>query len=299
MDLSDAGAGVDGGPSFEGPAPALASSPGYAAPPQLAFQVFAGRGGLAPIAANDMLASLFAADAVCLGETHDSFAAHSLQLLIVDRLRRGATDPQLAVGMEMFQRPFQAALDDFSQARIDEGTLRTVSEYDVRWGYDWDLYRPLVLHAVAHAHPLLALNAARELTRRVSDVGIAGLTAEEQAQLPELDFTNAAHREWFQAQVANIPGHDPARLDRMYTTQVIWDETMAQTSAQWVQAAPGRRVAIIAGRGHCVDGAIPTRMQRRGVRNVQALQIIDDEPGALQAASATQPADFLVTVSMP
>ena len=247
-----------------------------------------------------MLAALRAADAVCLGETHNSFAVHSMQLLLVDRLRQLAStvDPNWAVGFEMFQRPFQSAMDDFAVGRIAEGTFRTNSQYDARWGFDWELYQPLVIHGVQHGHKLLALNAEKELTSRVSSVGLAGLNPLEMASLPELVLTNEAHRTWFRQQISTAHGDlTEERFERFYSVQVVWDETMAETSTLWLKAATGRHIAIIAGRGHCIDMAIPDRLRRRGVAKVVGLQILDDNAGDAENAVLSDPADFVVAVS--
>ena len=297
---ADAGADSAAAATLMGPAPRLSTSPGYSAPPKLTFRVLAGRGNGSAVNPDTMLAALRAADAVCLGETHDSFAVHSMQLLLVDRLRQVAStvDPNWGMGFEMFQRPFQSAMDDFATGRIAEGTFRTNSQYDARWGFDWELYQPLVVHGVQHGHKLLALNAEKELTSRISSVGISGLSPMEAASLPELVLNNEAHRTWFRQQIGMAHGDlTDERFERFYSVQVVWDETMAETSTLWLQAATGRHIAIVAGRGHCIDMAIPDRMRRRGVAKVVGLQILDDTVGEAESAVLSNPADFVVAVS--
>lgn len=302
MSGADAGADSNGAPTLTGPpAPTLSASPGYAAPPKLGIRVLAGRGDGAAVSPEAMLAALRAADAVCLGETHDSYAVHSLQLLLIDRLRAaGSTqDPALGVGFEMFERPYQFAFDDLQSGRIAEGTFRTNSQYDARWGFPWDLYQPLVAHGLAHAHPMRAMNLERELVKRIAAVGLPMLTPQEQALLPDLVLTSEAHRAWFRPQIEE--GHgilNDEMLERFYAAQVARDETMADTATTWQKATPGRRIAIVAGRGHCVDWAIPDRMRRRGVAKVVGLQMMDDAPGAVEAAVLADPADFIVGVTI-
>lgn len=304
--LPAADGGSDAGPlsttaTLAGPAPALASSPRYGAPPKLQFRVLAGRGSGAPVDGDVMLAALRSADAVCLGETHDSFAVHSMQLLLIDRLRQlgSVVDSNWGMGFEMFQRPFQSALDDFASGRIAEGTFRANSQFDVRWGFEWELYQPLVLHGIAHGHPLRALLAEKELTSRITAVGFAGLTPQETGAVPELVLTNESHRAWFRTAIAaGHPNLTDALFERLYTIQVVWDETMADTASVWLKAAFGRRMAIIAGRGHCIDMAIPDRLRRRGVGKVVALQIEDEAPGSAEATVLRDPADFVVSVKL-
>src|SRR5947208_2113670 len=54
---------------------------------------------------------------VYVGEEHDKFSHHQVQLEVLRGLYQQT--PKLAVGMEMFQRPFQKALDDYIAGAID------------------------------------------------------------------------------------------------------------------------------------------------------------------------------------
>jgi len=53
-----------------------------------------------------------------VGETHDQFSHHVMELEAIKYLHRSGR--RVAIGMEMFQRPFQKALDDYIEGRIDE-----------------------------------------------------------------------------------------------------------------------------------------------------------------------------------
>ena len=64
---------------------------------------------------------------VYVGEEHDKFSHHQVELEVLPSLHRQS--PKLAVGMEMFQRPFQKALDDYIAGAIDERTFLKRSEY--------------------------------------------------------------------------------------------------------------------------------------------------------------------------
>ncbi|MEO0947530.1 MAG: ChaN family lipoprotein, partial [Cyanobacteria bacterium J06641_5] len=200
------------------------------------------------------------------GETHDSEADHAAQLEIVTALH--GDDPKLAIGMEMFQRPFQAALDAYLAGEIDEAELRDRTEYEERWGFPWEYYAPLLRFARDRSLPVLALNAPAEATRKVSRGGLAKLTAAEQRHLPsleEIDTSNRLHRDWVRdifAQHDFTP--DEETFERFYAAQVLWDETMADTVARFVREQPNYRVVVIAGQGHTIYGyGIPSRVARR------------------------------------
>jgi uncharacterized iron-regulated protein len=88
--------------------------------------------------------------------------------------------------------------------------------------------------------------------------------------------------------------------DRVYTVQVIWDETMADTSAKWLAANPGGHVILLAGNGHCHDSAIVNRMKRRGIADAVSIRgVIDDGEGSVGEALAKPINDYVVVLQMP
>jgi uncharacterized iron-regulated protein len=279
---------------------------------------------------------LAASRAVCVGEEHPNPHHHWMQLHVVreliTRLPRGT---RLALAMEMFQRPFQGVLDDYAGKRIDDAQLRSRSGYEERWGYDYTFYGPTIDAAVGAGAQLLAANAAKELTKKVVHHGLDSLTPEEKAKIPELKLDDRAHRAWFDALMEDMggssahsqskpsegdqdtdagegakqklpPSHggdDAAEMpsaDRVYTVQVIWDETMADTAAKWLAANPGGHLILLAGNGHCHDSAIIGRMKRRGVADAISIRsVIDDGEGSVGEALAKPMNDYVVVLQMP
>lgn len=205
-------------------------------------------------------------DAVCVGELHDNPHHHYAQLAVVEGLwpRARHAGRALGIGFEMFQRPFQRALNRYADGTIDEAELLEETEWEERWGHPFAYYRPLVQLARTAGLRLVALNAPRELTRKVAREGLSSLDAKERSTLPVLDFGNAEHRKAFDAAMADHP-KGQGDLENYYAAQVLWDETMAQTAAGWLQErAPARQLVIVAGRAHCQNSAIPSRIERRG-----------------------------------
>jgi len=259
--------------------------------------------------------------AICVGEEHNNPHHHWVELEVVRQMMKAwpAAAPR-ALGMEMFQRPFQGVLDDFAAKRIDENALRSRAGWEDRWGYDFGFYRPTIAAAVdAHA-TLLALNAAKELTKKVAHHGLESLSPEERAQLAaDLDLKDKKHRAWFDALMSDMSGGDPHSAhatgsgagsgsapadmpseDAIYTVQVIWDETMADTAAKWLQANRDGRIVILAGSGHCHDSAIVNRIKRRGIADVVSIRsVIDDGQGGVAEELAKPMTDFLVVLDMP
>ena len=258
--------------------------------------------------------------AVCVGEEHKNPHHHWVELEVMRHMIKKW--PHAALGMEMFQRPFQGVLDDYAAKRIDEMALRSRAGWEDRWGYDYGFYGPTIAVAVDGHASLLALNAAKELTKKVAHHGLESLTPEERGQLPaELDLTDKKHRAWFDALMEDMSGgsdpHNPHNSgaatgsgsgaptdmpseDAIYTVQVIWDETMADTAAKWLQANRDGRIVILAGSGHCHDSAIVNRLKRRGITDVVSVRsVIDDGQGGVAEELAKPMTDFLVVLDMP
>jgi uncharacterized iron-regulated protein len=275
---------------------------------------------------------LTGARAVCVGEEHNNPHHHWMQLHVVRELiKRLPKGTKLALAMEMFQRPFQGVLDDYAARRIDAAQLRSRSGYEERWGYDYGFYGPTIDAAASAGAQLLAANAAKELTKKVVHHGLESLTADEKAQLPALVLDDAAHRAWFdglmedmggsaahgaakpaspadsgEAAPVAVPAHgddDAAEMpsaDRIYTVQVIWDESMADTSAKWLAANPGGHVILLAGNGHCHDSAIVRRLKRRGIADAISIRgVIDDGEGGVAEALAKPINDYVVVLQLP
>lgn len=279
------------------------------------FAIVRGHDGHAT-SVDDFYADLMTARAVCVGEEHSNPHAHWAQLQLLDQITRRAqaANKQMAVGMEMFQRPFQGVLDDYIAGRIDEAAMLARTGWKERWGFDYALYRPLIRMAVERKAQLLALNVSTELKKKFSKKGIDGLTPEDRAKIPELDLDDAQHRAWWDSQMMDHPGghgdhahgHDgpsseeKAMFDRMYKVQVLWDETMADTAARWLKGGDNRMIVILAGDGHCHDTAIVKRLARRGVGKVLSVHpVIDTGDGEVSDLLADPQNDYLFVMTPP
>ncbi|MEM9067540.1 MAG: ChaN family lipoprotein [Myxococcota bacterium] len=241
-----------------------------------------------------LLADLRSVRAIYLGEQHDAPLDHAMQYRILRALY--LEDASLVVGMEMLQRPFQPAADQWVAGRLDEESFRRESEWDQRWGVDIRLYRPMLELIRSRAIPLYALNAPRELTRAVALAGVDGLSEEQRAQLPEMDLENAAHRAMVEAAMAGHPhGDDSDAFERLYQAQVVWDETMAESVANALEAG-GSRIVVFAGSKHVESGlGIPDRAARRGVDRYRVVLAAEGEDEEIEALIEAEPrvADYL------
>jgi uncharacterized iron-regulated protein len=231
---------------------------------------------------DESLQALSQAQIIYLGETHDSVADHQAQLEIIQALvGQGKT---VAIAFEMFQRPFQPVLDRYSAGEIDAASLVKESEYNERWGFDWSLYEPIVSYGKAQNIPLLAANTPQEITRQVASQGLDSLDTQALAQIPPLDEIyrdNVDYRSFVAQAFVGFHGHgsphgDPhgagamepeamkEAFERFFSAQVLWDETMAETVANYHRDHPETTIVVLAGQGHVIHGwGIPDRVARR------------------------------------
>lgn len=198
-----------------------------------------------------------------LGETHTSYGDHLVQLQILQALHgRGH---KLAIGLEMFSRSRQQALDDYIAGRTDERTFLKQSAYHHEWGYDYRLYREILQFARAVRIPLVALNLDPGVSGRVfSDGHTDGLAATERADLPaERDLDLPGYRERIAAAHAAHPAGSGS-FSGFLQAQGLWDETMAESVVRALERFPSYTVVVLAGNGHShKTSGIPPRVARR------------------------------------
>jgi uncharacterized iron-regulated protein len=210
-----------------------------------------------------IIASLADARVVFVGEQHDLYEHHLTQLEIIRRLH--ARYPELAIGMEAFQQPFQSHLDAYVAGELSETELLRNTEYFSRWGIDFRLYAPILRFAREQRLPVVALNLPREITRKVGRAGIESLGEEERAQLPaEIDRSDAEYERRL-SQVFNSHRHASGQsFEHFLQVQLLWDEGMAERAANYLIVHPERRMVVLAGNGHLAYGSgIPQRLLRR------------------------------------
>ena len=200
---------------------------------------------------------------VFVSESHSDYAHHLTQLAIIRSLHERGTD--LAIGMEYFQQPFQQSLDDYVAGKITEKELLAKSQYFKRWGYDFRLYEPILKYAKDKGIPLVALNVPSEIVQKVSRSGLASLTKQERAEIPQdLDRSNSAYRTFLESVFKDHPHTKGSNFESFYEVQLLWDEGMAARAARYLEENPTRTLVVLAGMDHVQYGfGIPDRLTRR------------------------------------
>lgn len=212
---------------------------------------------------SEVIESVSGKKIIYVGEYHDRFAHHNVQLEVIKGLYK--KNKKIAIGMEMFQRPFQKSLDDYIAGRIDEREFLKRSEYFKRWGFDYNLYKPILDFARQEKIAVVALNVQREIVDKVSMGGIDSLSEAEKREIPsQMDFSDNEYRDRLREVFLRHNSSGEKKFDFFYQSQILWDETMSMSVDEFLRKNPDYRMVVLAGGGHIQYGSgIPKRTFRR------------------------------------
>jgi uncharacterized iron-regulated protein len=236
----------------------------HGAPIALPYHLVDGNSGK-PLDGAVFDAELRASRVIYVGEEHPNPHHHAVEIEVLERV--AALDPSLSLGLEMLPSTLQAPLDQFVAGALDEAKFLEAVDWSNTWGYAWGFYAPLVSFCRDHKLAAVALNAPLTLAHAVAKKGLAGLTAEEKQQLPEMQMGPEAHRERVREAFGAHPHgkFSKDQFERFYAAQLVWDETMATRVAATLSAAGApHRMLVVAGEGHTERDAVPDRAARRG-----------------------------------
>ena len=230
---------------------------------------------------------------VYVGEKHDRYGDHLIQLEVIRELHKKY--PKLAIGMEMFQRRYQNALDDFVFGRTDTETFLRKSHYFSTWRFNYHLYEDILEYARAHNIPVVALNQDHELVSKVAREGLEQLSRKEKGRIPEEmifedePYKKRLRRVFEMHQTEPTGDRTPQVFEYFHQAQVLWDETMAESIATFLADHPDYHMVVLAGSGHLAYGSgIPKRAYRR---TGEEYAIILPDPGEPPEPGV---ADFIV-----
>ena len=168
--------------------------------------------------------------------------------------------------MEIFERSQQPILDQWTEEKLTEEEFLKEVNWETTWGMDYNLYKGVLDEAKTRRLKVLCLNIERELVRRVGQQGIAGLSQEDRAKLPEMDLSDKAHRHYIASIYRSHQAGSAKDFENFYQAQCLWDEAMAETLFRFLQPGEGRgkTVLVIVGSGHVTyNFGIPKRLHRR------------------------------------
>jgi len=205
---------------------------------------------------DQMMQAVAGSRVIYVGETHDSLEDHRIQLEVI---RWMAKRGKIAVGMEMFRRSAQPELDLWIKETSTEKKFRKL--FNKNWGSGIKVYQPIFDFLKEKSIPLIGLKSTHEMESAFR----AGDAAPGASFYPELDETDPYHRAHSMSLFGGHQDH-VALLEKPYRMLLLWEETMAQTVAQFIadENNHDRKLVVLAGGFHVQYGfGIPKRAYRR------------------------------------
>lgn len=207
------------------------------------------------VSRDQMLDSIEASRVIYIGESHDNVEAHRIQLEVIQNIF--ARFPgKVAVGMEMFRRSAQSDLDLWVEGELSDKKFKRL--FRKNWGSGFKLYQPIFEFIKENRLPLIGLKSSRETETRLRK----GYT---QVNFPEMDENDVYHRAYAEA-IFGGGKENHGQTDGLYKMLVLWEESMAETVAEFLNNPDysNWKLIALAGGFHVQYGyGIPKRAFRR------------------------------------
>ncbi len=217
-----------------------------------------------PVTVEDLLNDLNSSRITYVGEKHTNSAHHKIQLQIIQSLYRN--NPNMVVGMEMFDHTYQEVLDSWSAGKLDEETFLRKVHWYANWRFDYALYRDILNFIKENQIRVVALNIPGDITKKIRVGGVENLRIEEKEHLPEnIDLSYAAHRDYVQKVFEEHQSHfkGNVKFEDFYAAQVVWEDIMAERIAKNLADST---MVVLAGNGHIqFKYGIPDRAYKQTV----------------------------------
>lgn len=220
---------------------------------------------------DDVVDSLLDKPIIYIGERHTNYEDHKTQLKVIMKLHEKGRN--FAIGMEMFQKPFQRFIDEYMSGLISEREFLKMTQYYKRWKYDYVHYRDIIEFAKSKKIPIIALNLWTEIVNKVASKGIDSLTFEERMEIPfDMDMSDESYSERLKEIFKQHNTKNETDFNNFYQAQILWDETMAHNIDEFLKKNPERQIVVLAGVGHLMyNSGIPKRTYRLNKREFVTL----------------------------
>jgi len=243
-------------------------------------------GAIVPFA--DLIQDLGRTRLVFIGEMHDNEGHHRAQLQVIRALKEAGLP--VVIGLEMFRRENQEALDLWVEGKMEEGNFLKI--YQQNWSM-WPEYRDIFLYAREEKVPMLGLNLSREITQQVAKNGFASLSSRQLGELPAVRCDVDARYQDFIRRSLGTHAHNGAQFLHFCEAQMLWDTVMAKNLLDYLALHPQATIVVLAGNGHAWRHGIPEQVHRRSPVDMRIL--LPAVPGRIdQRTIGQKEADYLL-----
>ncbi len=237
------------------------------------------------------------ADLVAFGELHGDRVGAKHQLALLQAMHE--QERPVALAMEFFERDTQPVIDAYLAGEIDEATMRKKARQGRAYPHT---HGPLIEFCKENGLKVIAANAPRRLVtayRKQSedyDTWRASLTEADQGWLPE---ETSIIEDEYHAKFMGLMGGE--RGARIFKSQSLWDDAMAEAIVDHRSEAPACRVLLIVGGFHVTKGlgTITKYRMRRGKDEVRILTMTTSKDPQLAFTNADLGAGDLVLKVRP
>lgn len=207
---------------------------------------------------------------VLLGERHDAMEHHRWQLHTLAGLYAHESD--MVIGLEMLPREAQPVLERWVAGELSEEEFLEQSDWQEAWGFDPELYWPILHFARLNRIPLKALNITPALRQRLTSEEIGHIPPEQRYGIPAPRPANDTYQTYLEEVFdQHAMGQDnPDMLERFIRAQLSWDIAMAQGLADATQEST---LAVgLMGLGHVVHGhGVAHQLEGLGIQDTLSL----------------------------
>ena len=208
---------------------------------------------------SDVVSELKKNRVILVGEHHANIGHHYGQLNVIQTLDEAGA--RVAIGLEMFRKEDQDALDRWVAGTIGEEEFQAI--YYKNWNFPWSAYRMIFEYAREEKIPMIGLNVPREITRQVSRNGFSSLSEEQKGKLAEVSCR--VDKEYMDYIKKAFGGHGHGQMNFIHfcEAQMVWDNAFAVYTLEYLKKNPDDVVVLLAGVGHVRKGAVPRQISLR------------------------------------
>lgn len=227
---------------------------------------------------------------IYVGEIHTSTFSHMVQLDVIKILnkKKGA---EICVGFEMLNKTLQSFLDEYIEGKIDEEEFLQKINWKKEWGFDYNLYKPIFDFIKDKKLKALALNVPRNIVSKIARSGIDILNEDEKKLIAKkINLTKNRKytkylKETFYGHGSNNPMNKIMTFENYKLSMAVWNESMGEVIAEFMNSNPNYSCVIIAGNGHIIyNAAIPWSVKER-TKGLKHLSIYTEELNEIDTAN--------------
>ncbi len=187
---------------------------------------------------------------VMVGETHTNQDHHDMQLDIIRGLHEKGK--MVILALEMFNPSQDSLLEQWTAGKMTEDEWLRAEGFFVTWGHNYRYYKGIFDYCRDNKIAIKGVNALPNFASKINKVGIAGLSDEERAAIPNIHLENEEHRFFFASATQGMDATMPAFFPNMYAAQSLWDTAMGEGSIKHALANPDAVIVTLAGSGHVI-----------------------------------------------